>query len=233
LIAVSVGLTTVNAAVRDALPLGVATVTVLALSPAVAPTVKVAVTVVAFTTVKLLTVTPVPATVTPVAAPKPVPVMVTGTEVPRTPVFGETAVTVGAATVNVTALLVPPVVLTVTFLAVSDAVPEIVKVAVTVVELTTVTPLTVTPVPDTVIAVAPARFEPVRVTGMLLFRPPVLGSIEVSVGCPTLAPWNSTAPTLKAVGFPASGRGCPKKSVDGWDCATGITSIAGEPTASA
>jgi len=231
--ALSVGPTTVKAAARTALPLGVATVTVLAVSPAVALTVKVAVTVVAFTTVKLLTLTPEPDTVTPVADPNPVPVIVTGTEVPRTPVFGDTPVTVGGATVNVTALLVPPAVVTVTFLVLSVALLAIVKVAVTVVELTTVTPLTVMPFPETVTAVTPERFVPVRVTGTLLFRPLVLGFIEVRVGWPTLAPWNSTAPASKAVGSAGSGRGFPKKSKDGCGCATGIASIAGEPTASA
>ena len=74
--------------------------TVLAPVPAVAEIVKVAVIVVAFTLVKLLTVTPVPETVKPVAAPRLVPVMVTATAVPRAPVFGEIAVTVGARTVN-------------------------------------------------------------------------------------------------------------------------------------
>jgi hypothetical protein len=221
-IEVSVGATTVNAAARAAFPLGVWTVTVLAVVPAVIATVKVAVTVVAFTLVKLLTVTPVPDTVTPVADPKPVPVMVTGTAVPRRPVLGETPVTVGAATVKVTALLVPPAETTVTFLAVSPAVPEIVNVAVTVVGLTTLTALTVTPVPDTFTAVTPDRFVPVRVTGTLVFRPPELGAIVLSTGADTPAPWNSTAPTSNPVGEDGSGRGFPKKSVLTCGCATGM-----------
>jgi hypothetical protein len=230
---VSVGPTTVNAEARVALPLGVWTVTLLAVSPAVVVIVKVAVTVVEFTTVKLLTVMPAPDTVAPVADPNRVPVIVTATEVPRKPVLGATPVTVGVATVNVTGLLVPPAVATVTFRAPSAALLEMLKVAVTVLGLTTVTALTVMPPPETVIPVTPDRLVPVSVTGTLLFRPPVFGAIEVKVGAPTLAPWNSTAPTSKAVGLVGLGRGFPKKSVVGCTCATGMASIAGEPCAGA
>jgi hypothetical protein len=103
-------------------------------------------------------------------------------------------VSVPAVTVKVTVLLVPPGVVTLTVLADTVALPEIVKRAVTVVALTTVTLLTVMPVPDTFTADVPVRFVPVKVTGTATPRPELAGEIDVSVGNGTLAP-NSTAPT--------------------------------------
>src|SRR5580704_5609096 len=47
------------------------------------------------------------------------------------------------------------------------------------------------------------------------------------------APWNSTAPTSNRLGLDGLGRAFPKKSVDGCDCPTGMTSIAVEPAAGA
>jgi hypothetical protein len=88
----------------------------------------------------------------------------------------------GPTTVNVTLPLVPPGVVTLTVLAESVAVPEIVKFALTVVAFTTVRPLTVIPVPETLIALAPVRLVPVRVTGTVPPRVPVVGLIEVRVG---------------------------------------------------
>jgi hypothetical protein len=172
---VTAGARTVKALLRVAMPLTLVTETFLAPVPAVAVIVNVAVMVLAFTTLTLLTLTPRPDTVTTgVLDPMPVPVMVTFTAVPRTPEFGETPVTAGAAMVNVTALLVPPGVVTVTFLVPFAARRPIWKVAVTVVELTTVTPLTVTPKapprPLTLTDEAPVRFVPVRVTWMLVDR---------------------------------------------------------------
>jgi hypothetical protein len=173
---VTAGARTVNALLRVALPLRLVTATFLAVVPAIAEIVNVAVMVLAFTTLTLLTLTPAPDTVTTgVLTPMPVPVIVTGTEVPRTPEFGETAVTVGVAIVNVTALLVPPGVVTVMFLVPIAASRPIWNVAVTVVELTTVTPLTVMPVPRmpppvTLTAEVPVRFVPVRVTWMVVDR---------------------------------------------------------------
>ncbi len=80
--------------------------------PALAAMVNVAVTVVLFTTVRLLTVNPVPGvTVIAVAPVRLVPVNVTGTDVPRVPVVGEIDASVGtvpAVTVNATALLAVP-----------------------------------------------------------------------------------------------------------------------------
>lgn len=92
-------------------------------------------------------------------------------------------------TVNVTALLVAPFAVTVTFLAPAVAVAEIVNVAVTVVLLTTTTLVTPMPVPETVTAVVPVRLVPVRVTLLMTVpREPELGAIEVSVGVATPAP---------------------------------------------
>lgn len=192
-----VGPSTVNVCAL-VVPPGVVTVTFLAVSPAVAVIVKVAVIVVVLTTVSPLTVTPAPdtATVVPVAV-KFVPVSVTGTAVPRTPVFGETDVSVGAGgatTVNVVALVVPIGVVTLTFLLVSPAVAVIVNVAVTVEAFTTVRPLELTPLPDTLIAVAPVRPLPVNVTGKLVVCSPVSGEIEVKVGPSTVNVSVSLAP---------------------------------------
>jgi hypothetical protein len=178
-----VGPVTVKAPARAAVvPIGVVTLTVLA--PSVAPVVilNVAVTVVLFTAVIPLTVTPVPETVIAVAPVSPVPVRVTETAVPRRPEPGATAVSVGGRTVNVTVLLAPPGVVTLTVLAVAWAVAVMVKLAVTVVEFTTVIPLAVTPVPFTDTAEAPVRLVPVRVTEMVAPRKPELGAIEVNTG---------------------------------------------------
>ena len=79
-------------------PPGVVTLTVLAPSAAVAVMVKVVVTVVEVT-VKAPAVTPVPDTFTAVAPVRFVPVSVTGTEVPRAPVVGAIAVSVGAGVI--------------------------------------------------------------------------------------------------------------------------------------
>ena len=92
--------------------------------------------------------------------------------------------------------LVPVGVVIVTFLNPVVAVPEIVNVALTVVEFTTLMPLAVTPVPLTVIAVAPVRLVPVRVTGTLAPRAPCVGAIEVSVGGPGATTVNVTLPEV-------------------------------------
>ena len=85
-----------------------------------------------------------------------------------TPELGTIEVNIGVGgfcTVNVAILLVPPSVVTVTFLLPVAAVAEIAKVAVIVVSLTTLTPLTVIPVPDTVSADFVSSQVPVMVTG--------------------------------------------------------------------
>jgi len=115
------------------------------------------------------------------------------------PLVAEVKVTVPTFTVNVTVLLVPAGVVTLTVLAERVAVFEIVKVVVTVVEVTVKAP-TVIPVPDTFTAVAPVRFVPVKVTGTMVPRVPDVGAIEVSVGGPGgTPPVNSTAPASTAL----------------------------------
>lgn len=236
LIPVRIGPSTVNVTALLVPPI-VVMVTFLAVVAAVAVIEKVAVTDVSLTTVRLVTPTPPPGTVIAVAPVSPVPVRVTVMAAPpRTPELGAIEVSVGTGggiTVNVTALLVPLGVVTVTFLADNAAVAAIVKVAVTVLESTTVTPETAMFPPDTVTAVAPIRFAPVRVTGTILPRTPVAGVMEVRVGGVLRY---STAPISIAV--PAtSGLGLPKKSVFGaavkFGDVTGIWSITGEPTAGA
>jgi hypothetical protein len=158
---------------------------------AVLDTLRVAVIVVEFTTVKVLIarVTPPPSPVSPVAPVKLAPVMVTGTA--RVPVagcvaeFGVIEVSVAPCTVNGTLLLAAaaPATLTVTVLAPSVAVLVMVNTAVAVVGLVTVTPLTVTPVPETAtVVLPPMKFVPVSVTWKTVPRTPVLGLIEVNVG---------------------------------------------------
>src|SRR5882672_2605585 len=118
--------------------------------------------------------------------------------VPSVPLVAAVKVNVpcgAATTVNVTVLLVPPGVVTLTVLAPSVALAVMVKVVVTVVEVEVKAPA-VTPLPpDTVTAVAPVRFVPVKVTGTSVPRAPDVGAIEVSVGGPVvIPPVNSTAP---------------------------------------
>jgi hypothetical protein len=176
------------------------------LGPIVAPppVLKVAVIVVGLTTVTPVIVRP-PAgaatlTVVP-AAVKPVPVRVTKTAVPRRPELGliEARVGVpGATTVNVTGLLTPPGVLTVTFLAVSAVVAEIVKFAVIVVSFTTLKAPTVMPPPGMLIPVEPLRPVPIRVTPTVVPLAPVLGEIELSAPGGTITV-NVTALLVPAV----------------------------------
>jgi hypothetical protein len=191
-----VGPCTVNVTVPVVVPIGVVTVMVLADRVAPVVMVKVAVTVVSFTTARLPTVTPVPDTLIAVAPVRPRPVRVTGTLVPLTPVGGAMELSVGPVTVKVTVLLVPPGVVTLTVLALSVAPAVMVKFAVTVVEFTTVMPPAVTPVPDTVTADVPVRFVPVKVTGTLVPLMPVLGAIEVSVGVGGAVTVNTTLPVV-------------------------------------
>jgi len=103
---------------------------------------------------------------TDVVAVRLVPVRVTGTAVPTIAVTGVIEVNVGDTTVNapIRMLLVPVGVVTLTLLAPGVAVLANVKVAVTVVEFTTVILLTAIPVPLVFTAVAPVRLVPVSVT---------------------------------------------------------------------
>jgi hypothetical protein len=153
LIDVSVGTgwaVTVNCTVLVA-PIGVVTLTVLPVTAAPAPILNVAVTILSFTTARPLTVMPPPDALTAVAPVSPVPLNETGTLVARMPDVGVIDASVGPVTVNVTLPVVPPPVVMLTFLAVSAAVLEMVKVAVTVVAFTIVRLPTLTPPPETVI----------------------------------------------------------------------------------
>ena len=179
-----------------AVPPGVDTVTVLAVVPAAAVITQLAFTVIAVGAPVIVQVTPVPDTLTAVTPAKPLPVIVTGTVVPRTPVFGLIEVSDGASTVKSTTLLGDGfAVLTVTNLVLRVAFAAIVNVAVTVESLTITKLLTATPVPDTAMVFVVLRLVPVNVTFTALPRAPEVGLIEVSVGAGTpTAPWTSTAP---------------------------------------
>ena len=148
---------------------------------------NVAVIVVEFTTVRAETVTSVPVPETAAVIPnavKLVPVSVTGILVLRKPMFGAIAVSVGgggATIVNGTGPLVPPGVVTATFLAPSTAFPAMVRSAVTVVFVATML-LAVTPDPETLIPVAPVSPAPVNVTGTMVPAQPVAGLIATRTG---------------------------------------------------
>ena len=174
-------------------PIGVARP--MLMIPGVAPLAiaRVAVTVLELTTVRVpaTTETPVPPIpFNPVVPVRLAPVKVTGSvAVPRTPVFGAIEVSDAPCTVNATVLLAAraPATLTVTVLAPSVAPAVMVNVAESVVELVTVTPLTMIPPPppppETATVVSPVmKLVPVRVTGTVVPRTPVVGAIEVNVG---------------------------------------------------
>jgi hypothetical protein len=100
-------------------------------------------------------------------------------------------------TVNVTVLEGPPPVVTLTVLFPSAAPAVIVKVVLIVVEFATTNAPWVTPVPEMVIAVAPVRLVPVRVTARFVRpRTPVLGAIVVSVGAAGATTVNVTEPVV-------------------------------------
>jgi hypothetical protein len=219
---------TVNVLV-SLIPLGVVTLTVRAPVAAPAVIVQVAWTVVAVGVPVITQVTPVPLTVTAVAPVRLVPVRVTAGAVPCVPDVGAIEVSVGIVpTVNVTVLLVPPGVVTLTFRGPSAALDAIVQFALTEVAVGVPVIAQVMPVPDTFTAVAPVRLVPARVTGTFLkVTTPKgpgaggvaeVGAIEVSVGAgatqlPVAPTGNSTAPTSTQI--PESGLLLPKKSVAG------------------
>jgi hypothetical protein len=210
-------------------PLGVVTLTVWAPVVALDAIVQVAWTVVAVGVPVITQVTPVPLTFTAVAPVRLVPVRVTAGAVPCVPDVGAIEVSVGIVpTVNVTVLLVPPGVVTLTFRGPSAALDAIVQFALTEVAVGVPVIAQVMPVPDTFTAVAPVRLVPARVTGTFLkVTTPKgpgaggvaeVGAIEVSVGAgatqlPVAPTGNSTAPTSTQI--PESGLLLPKKSVAG------------------
>src|SRR6516225_1273954 len=167
-------------------PLGVVTVTFLAVRAAPGVIVNVALTCVSLTTVTPLTVMPPPVTLTAVAPVRLMPVSTTGWAVPRAPVLGaiENSPAGGTVTVKVTALLVPPSPVTVTFLAPAVAPAEMLIVAEMLVPpAATVKPVTVIPGPEKLRDVAPVSPVPVSV----IPRPVVprlaeTGAMAVSVG---------------------------------------------------
>ena len=136
---------------------------------------------------------PFPDTFTAVAPVRLVPVRITGTVVPWAPEVGLIEVSVGPCTVNVTVLVVPMGVVTLTVLAPVVAAAVMAQFALTVVAVD-VMPVHVTRVPDTVTAVAPVRLVPVRVTGTVVPRTPVVGAIEVKVGPCTVNVWLPLVP---------------------------------------
>src|SRR5450432_761227 len=85
----------------------------------------------------------------------------------------------GGTTVNVTALLAPPGVVTLMLAGASGAVAATTRVAVIWVPAAT-TPVAVIPVPR--FRVAPVRFVPVRITGWLIPITPDAGAMLVSAG---------------------------------------------------
>lgn len=168
-----------------------AVVRVMFLLPAVVPNfrVKVAVTVESFTATKFVTVMLGSVfAVTDVAVARKLPWRVTLTLVPAAPEAGVIEVSVGRFTVNGTVLLTaPPVMVTETFLPPAVAVGAMVKVAVTVVSLTTAKLLTIMlPAAATFTAVAVDKCVPVRVTLTAVPARPDAGLIEVRVGPPTV-----------------------------------------------
>jgi hypothetical protein len=204
-------------------PTGVVTLTVWAPVVALAAIVQVALTEVAVGVPVIVQVTPLADTFTAVAPVRLVPVRVTAGAVPCVPDVGAIEVSAGPVpTVNVTLLVVPPGVVTLTFRPPCAAVDVIVQFAVTVVAVGVPLMAQVMPLPDTFTAVAPVRLVPVRVTATTLLpkggRVADVGAIEVSVGVtatqlPVAPTENSTAPT--STQSPESGLGLPKKSVVG------------------
>lgn len=175
--------------------MGVVTVTFRLPNVAVAVTEKVALMVVAFTTVKELTVTPVLATVTAVAPVRLVPVRTTATfsvAKPRVAEGGAIEVKAGPWTASVTVFVVPFGVVMLRETGPSVAVLVRVQFAVTVVlvDVPVIAQLTpVTPVPALIAVgneVPATKSMPVNVTGTTVPRTPVVGLIEVSDGPRTM-----------------------------------------------
>ena len=141
-------------------PPAVVTVTVRAVAAALVAMAQLALTVVAVGVLVIVQVTPLPEAVTAEAPARLVPVSVTGTVVPRRPEFGAMLVNAGGrgtVTVNVTALLVPPPVVTVIVRAVVSAVALMRQFALTVVAVGDPVIVQFTPVPETFTEVALAR----------------------------------------------------------------------------
>jgi hypothetical protein len=166
-------------------PAGVCTAT-CRLVLAVNVLLNVAVICVLLTTTRLVTVIPAELN-TRLLLPetKFVPVSTTFVLPPSSPTVGKIEASVGtpsAFTVNVAALLVPPAVVTVTFLPPVVAPNAITKLAVIVVLFTTATFVGVTPVPLTPTVAPAVKFVPLNVTGTVVLCVPLDGLTEASVG---------------------------------------------------
>src|ERR1017187_9612546 len=168
------------------LPSVVMTLTVVSPGAALAAMVKLAVIWVVSTTVTPLTVTPALATMMVAPGMKLAPDKVPGTVAPCAPFDGLMELMVGTAgiTVKDTGPLIPPEVVTVTFVPPSVALAAILKVAVICVALTTVTPLTVTPALATLTVAPEMKPVPVKVTRTVAPRARLDGLIEVTFGPP-------------------------------------------------
>ena len=142
-------------------------------------------------TVTLLAVIPLPSC--KLAPTRLAPVSVTGTVVPTTPELGEMELSVGAGGVmlNAILLLVPVGVFTEMLCAPTGALEATTRLAVSCVELITVTLLAVRPVPR--FKLPPVRFVPVSVTGTVAPSNPEFGEMDAKVG--TLAPVENTTST--------------------------------------
>jgi hypothetical protein len=186
-----VGATELSAGVTVNVTVGVVTplvVTLTVRAPTAAPDAitRLAVTVRPFGLgTMVLTLIPAPDTLTAVAPAKPVPVRVTGTVVPLRPEVGAMEVSVGELIVNVTVLVFTPFVVTKTDRAPAVAPAAITKLAVTVVSVGVPVMVAVMLAPG-LIAVAPAKPVPVRVTCTVAPLKPELGAMEVSVGLCTV-----------------------------------------------
>lgn len=147
-------------------------------------TTNVAVICVALTTTTLFTVIPGLLVVTVAPETKLVPVSVTPTLLPAAPLLGLIEVNVGAGgfTVNTTAAVVLPDVVTVTLEAPGAAPAPIAKVAVIWVALTTATLLTVMPGLLVLTLATEAKLVPVSVTFTLVPAVPLAGFMAVRVG---------------------------------------------------
>ena len=171
-----------RAGVALLVPLAVVTVTFRVPSGVLASIVKVAVIRVELVTRALVTVIPSPALTASPSEVKSVPVRMTLVVAPWKPLFGLTAVNLGAAsiTVNATGALSPLRVVIVTFRAPSDADALMANRAVNVVEFTTTPLVTVIPGPASTYGAA-KKLLPVRVTSNVVPRFPVAGLMLESV----------------------------------------------------
>lgn len=103
------------------------------------------------------------------------------------------------STVNASVLVVPIGVVTVTVLPPDPAPTAIAQFALTVVAVEVI-PVQATLVPEKVTKVAPVRLVPVRVTGTVVPRTPVVGAIEVSVGSSGAVTVNATVLAVAPAG---------------------------------